>query len=108
MTYPVDTKNIPLYTPIEGPDGQSIISLTMREPKVRDRLKFSYISGSEEQKELAMIADLCGQTVELLQELTIADYKQLEEQFLVFMVPPEHRESLVKKMKSRKKKSNEQ
>lgn len=108
MIYPLQTKTITLYTPVKDMRGNEITSLSMREPQVRDRLKFSYIDGPDEQRDLAIIADLCNQPVEVLHELTIADYKQLEDQFIVFMVPPGRREALEKKMKSPNETSSEQ
>lgn len=105
MTYPAQVQVITLYTPIKDPQGNEITQISMREPKVRDRLKFSYMTGPEDQKDMSMIADLCGLPMATMEELTIADYKQLEDQFLVFMVPPQRREELMKKMKSPKETS---
>ncbi|WP_310606952.1 phage tail assembly protein [Buttiauxella brennerae] len=106
MSYPAETRLITLYTPIADMNDNPLATLVMREPKVFDRLKFSYISGSEEEKDLAMIADLCDQPVEVLKNLTIADYKQLEDQFVVFMVPPAKRAAIREKMGSRSETSS--
>jgi len=108
MSYPAESRAITLYTPITDAMGNPISTLTMREPKVFDRLKFSYITGSEDEKDLMMIADLCNQPVDTLKNLTIADYKQLEDQFIVFMVPPAKRAALREKMGSQNETSSEQ
>ncbi|AYN26403.1 phage tail assembly protein [Buttiauxella sp. 3AFRM03] len=108
MTYPAEVKVITLYTAIKDQQGNELTCLSMREPKVFDRLKFSYLTCSEDEKDLIMIADLCGQDVDVLKGLTIADYKQLEDQFVVFMVPPQKRAALLKKMGYQKEKSSGQ
>lgn len=108
MSYPAEVRIITLYTPINDQQDKPITTLRMREPKVMDRLKFSYMTGSEDEKDLAMISDLCETSVDVLKNLTIADYKQLEDQFVVFMVPPAKRAALRAKMDSLSETSSEQ
>lgn len=108
MSYPAEVRIITLYTPINDQQGNPITTLRMREPKVMDRLKFSYMTGSEDEKDLAIISDLCETSVDVLKNLTIADYKQLEDQFVVFMVPPAKRAALRAKMDSQNETSSEQ
>lgn len=91
MSYPAETVTIALYTPVTDAAGNTIAQLVMREPKVFDRIKFSYLKGSPEENDASMIADLCGIPMALINTLTVADYRQLEVQFTVFMAPPADR-----------------
>lgn len=89
--YPGETKVIKLYTPVQIEGGGEINSVTMREPLVRDRIMFSKDRGTEEEKEARMIASLCSISEADLFNFTGADYIQLEEEFNVFMLPPDKR-----------------
>ncbi|MBL5920586.1 phage tail assembly protein [Lelliottia amnigena] len=91
MTYPVETVTITLYTPIKDAAGNEITQLSMREPKVFDRIRQSYLKGMPEENEADMIAGLCEVHPEIIKNLTTADYRQLEDQFIVFTAPPSAR-----------------
>lgn len=100
MTYPVETVTITLYTPVTDKAGNTITRLSMREPKVLDRIQQSYLKGTPEENEVSMIAGLCSVGTDIIHELTTADYRQLEDQFLVFTAPPSARENAKKTLAS--------
>lgn len=91
MTYPAETFVITLYTPVKDPAGADVFTLTMREPRVLDRIMRAHQKGSEEENEVTTIATLCDVPREVITSLTVADYAQLQEQLAVFMVPPSDR-----------------
>lgn len=91
MTYPAETFVITLYTPVKDPAGADVFTLTMREPRVSDRIMRAYQKGTEEENEVTTIATLCDVPREVITALTVADYAQLQEQLAVFMVPPADR-----------------
>jgi hypothetical protein len=70
------TTNITLSRPLEI-DGAKVATLTMREPLVADKLTASKRKGSEEEQQVAMIADLCGVTPGDIERLPIRDYMKL-------------------------------
>lgn len=91
MTYPAETFLITLYTPVKDPSGTDVTTLTMREPRVLDRIMRAHQKGTEEENEVTTIASLCDVPREVITALTVADYAQLQEQLAVFMVPPADR-----------------
>lgn len=74
-----NTAKIELDFPIEI-SGVEVNHLIMRRPKVRDDLAASKSSGSEEDKALMLVANLCEVTVEDLLDLDSADWSKLEKQ----------------------------
>lgn len=74
-----NTAKIELDFPIQI-SGVEVAHLVMRRPKVRDDLAASKVPGSDEDKSLALVANLCEVTVEDLLELDSADYAKLERQ----------------------------
>jgi hypothetical protein len=60
-------------------DGMVIESLTMRRPLVRDRLVAEKASGSEVEKEIRLIANLCEMAPQHIELLDLADYGKLQE-----------------------------
>lgn len=103
MTYPTETFVITLYTPVQDPAGQTVASLTMREPRVLDRIQRAYLHGNEEENEVTTIANLCGVHRDVITALTVADYGQFQEQLAVFMVPPADRPAVRLKLAEAKK-----
>lgn len=91
MNYPGETRTIALYTPITLDGGIELTQITLREPLVRDRIAFAKDRGSDEEKEVRMIAQLCNLSEQAIWQLTAADYAQLLEVFNVFMLPPKKR-----------------
>ncbi len=74
-----NTAKIELDFPIEI-SGVEVKHLIMRRPKVRDDLAASKSAGTEEDKALMLVANLCEVTVEDLLELDSADWSKLEKQ----------------------------
>jgi|GEM_PF-314837 len=60
-------------------DGMTIESFTMRRPLVRDRLIAEKASGSEVEKEIRLIANLCEIAPQHIEMLDLADYTKLQE-----------------------------
>ena len=65
-------------------DGRTINELTMRRPKVRDRLKATKVKGTEDDQNLAFMADLCEEPVEVLHELDEFDMDKVGAQYAAF------------------------
>lgn len=74
---------IDLQFPVEF-DGAQVTSLTMRRPKVRDSFKAQRGKGTDFERGLALIADLCEVKQELLMELDEIDLEKLQAQYLDF------------------------
>lgn len=74
-----NTAKIELDFPIEI-SGVEVSHLVMRRPKVRDDLAAAKSSGSDEDKALMLVANLCEVTTEDLLELDSADWAKLEKQ----------------------------
>lgn len=74
-----NTAKIELDFPIEI-SGVAVNHLIMRRPKVRDDLAAAKSGGSEEDKALMLLANLCEVTVEDLLELDSSDWGKLERQ----------------------------
>lgn len=92
MIYPASTTVITLSRPFTV-KGAPITEIEMREPTVRDRLMLSKGKGDAAEKELAMIAGLCGLEVAEMLTLPGYDYDQLLEAFKDFFLPPDQRAS---------------
>lgn len=60
------------------------VTVEMREPKVRDMM----VAGEEtnaERKEVLMVANLCNLTFDEVADMSIKDYKKLQDVMLGFM-----------------------
>lgn len=71
-----DTTKIDLLYPVTV-DGERHDSLNMRRWKVSDRLRVHKAGGDDADKEIRMMADLCGVSQAVIMELDGADYDQL-------------------------------
>lgn len=60
-------------------DGMVVEQLSMRRPLVRDRLVAEKTSGSEIEKEIRLIANLCEMAPQQIEMLDLADYNTLQE-----------------------------
>jgi hypothetical protein len=80
---PALTAEIKLAFPVDF-NGEKITSLTMRRPKVRDKLKAKKTKGDDEDRALALMADLVEQPVEMLGELDEVDISKLGDQYAAF------------------------
>jgi hypothetical protein len=76
--------DIELARPIKI-DGADVTALRMREPTVNDQLVMDAKGGSDAQKELAMMANLCQVKPDDLKQLTLRDYKKVQKVFLGFL-----------------------
>lgn len=54
-------------------------SLNIRRPKVRDRLVVERMKKSDAEKEINMIANLAEVSVDVIEELDLADYNKIQE-----------------------------
>lgn len=73
----VDIPTITLSEPVEY-NGETIEQLTMRKPKVRD-LKLLPSGLNDQDREITLLANLCDQSPEALEELTLGDYADLQQ-----------------------------
>ena len=65
-------------------DGTELRVLNLRRPKVRDVLLAAKIGGTEEEKEIRVLANLCEVAPDVVEELDMADYKKLQDGFRSF------------------------
>ena len=72
------TETVSLSYPVNI-DGLEVSSLMMRRPLVRDRLIAEKASGSETEKEIRLIANLCDMAPQHIELLDLADYNKLQE-----------------------------
>ncbi|NKD55859.1 MULTISPECIES: phage tail assembly protein [unclassified Haematospirillum] len=78
-----DTTDIVLDRPLMV-DGTEIMTVRMREPTVQDQIAASEVKGSPARQEIAMIANLCEITPDMVRQLSLRDYKKLQQAFLGF------------------------
>ena len=79
-------KTIKLNYPIQA-DGQTYNKLSLRRSKVKDRLAVARMKNtSDEEKEIRFFANLCEVTPSVIEELDEADYKQLSETYMDFLL----------------------
>ncbi len=77
-------QEIELKHPVEV-DGKNIARLSMRRPKVKDQLAADKASGSDAHKEVRLFANLCEESPAVIEELDLADYRQLQEAYSGFL-----------------------
>lgn len=65
-------------------DGAKFNYLTMREPTVGDQLAMSEIEGSDVQREIFMLGNLCMISPDQIKALSLRDYKKVQAAFLAF------------------------
>lgn len=76
---------IKLAVPIEV-DGVKVTELSMRRPKVRDRLAVEYKGAkSDFEKEILMIANLVGVPREAIEEIDCGDYMHIQSELSNFL-----------------------
>lgn len=79
-----DTVDIALSKPITI-DGAKVSALRMREPTVADQLAMDKAGGTDADKELSMIANLCQVAPADLHQLTLRDYRKVSKAFTDFI-----------------------
>jgi hypothetical protein len=77
---------IKLIEPIKI-DGVNISELTLRRPKVRDRLAVERLGTNDAEKEVALIANLADIPKDAVEELDLADYAKIQEALQGFLLP---------------------
>lgn len=80
------TKTLQLDYPIEA-EGRTHTTLTLRRPKVRDQLAAAKASGTDEDKEIQLLANLADLPPSALHELDMADYLKIQEALADFLSP---------------------
>jgi hypothetical protein len=68
-------------------NGTVYEKINIRRPKVRDRLAVERIKKTDAEKEITMIANLAEVTVEVIEELDLADYGKVQEVLQGFLAP---------------------
>ena len=68
-------------------DGVVISELTLRRPKVRDRLAVERLGTNDAEKEVALIANLADIPKDAVEELDLADYAKIQEALQGFLLP---------------------
>lgn len=66
----------------------TISTLTMRRPKVRDRIQAANVEANNAEREIYLLAILCNIPKEVILELDLSDYLKLQEQLMYFIEPP--------------------
>ena len=57
----------------------------MRRAKVKDQLAVEKVGGSDAEKEIRLFSLLCNVPMELIEEIDIADYKQIQKEYGDFL-----------------------
>ncbi|MCG7588425.1 phage tail assembly protein [Photobacterium sp. OFAV2-7] len=83
MPYPNETKSVMLDIPFEY-KGQKVETLEIRRPKVRDQLIADKQNKEPADKEVHLMSLLAGVEPELIQELDLSDYEQVQEVIVGF------------------------
>jgi hypothetical protein len=65
--------------------GRQVTELAMRRPKVRDVAANEERKGSDVQKEISLFADLCEVSVDVLEDMDMADYRKLQQAYTGFL-----------------------
>ncbi len=82
----MNEKKIKLAHPIKTAT-QLLTELTMRRPKVRDRLAVDKAFTNDGEREINMLANLCSVTPDDIAEMDLADYVTLQREFQDFLTP---------------------
>ncbi|WP_264711402.1 phage tail assembly protein [Wolbachia endosymbiont (group A) of Andrena haemorrhoa] len=77
-------QKIKLTEPIKI-DGILVSELTLRRPKVRDRLAVERMGNSDAEKEVALIGNLASISREAVEEFDLADYNKIQETLQGFL-----------------------
>jgi hypothetical protein len=79
-------KLIRLNQPI-AVDGQTLNEITLRRPKVRDRLLVERLGTTDAEKEVALIANLAELPTSAIEELDLTDYVKIQGVLQDFLSP---------------------
>ena len=78
----------PVRTPLRYPvtvEGETYDALTMRRAKARDSLAAEKGGGIDAEKEIRQFSNLCEVPPEVIEELDLHDYKQLQDVYRSFL-----------------------
>ncbi|GHT97925.1 hypothetical protein FACS1894126_2860 [Alphaproteobacteria bacterium] len=78
-------EKVKLENPIKI-DGVLIHEISLRRPKVRDRLLVEKSNGSDAEKEVNFIANLASITPEEVQEIDLQDYAKIQDVLRSFLL----------------------
>lgn len=79
-----EARTIELGHPVDVA-GEHIARLVLRAPRVRDMLAAEKTGGTDAEKEVAMFANLCEVSREVILELHAADYMALQKAYAGFL-----------------------
>lgn len=68
-------------------DGETLQEISLRRPKVRDRLAVERMGHSDAEKEVALIANLAELPPSTIEELDLADYAKVQGVLQDFLLP---------------------
>ncbi len=68
-------------------DGELFNEISLRRPKVRDRLAVERLGSNDADKEVALIANLAELPPSTIEELDLADYAKVQGVLQDFLVP---------------------
>lgn len=87
MSYPDNTVTVTLDFPLTLNSGDTITAVTMRSPRVIDRITRSRDTRGDIEADIRMIATLCGMQEADIMNMEGSDYLRLEAQFNHFLLP---------------------
>lgn len=79
----MEDATIQLAYPVQA-EGRELTQLRLRRPKVRDELAAQRPGGSDAERELRLLANLCEVAPATLEDLDMADYLRLQEAYKGF------------------------
>ncbi|WP_429885383.1 phage tail assembly protein [Geoalkalibacter halelectricus] len=65
--------------------GEEVKALRLRRPKVKDQLAADKGAGGNAEKEIRLFANLCEVAPAIIEELDLADYRQVQEAYSAFL-----------------------
>nr|BDD44928.1 hypothetical protein 8 [Coxiellaceae bacterium] len=68
-------------------DGETLTEISLRRPKVRDRLAVERLGNSDADREVALIANLAELPPATIEELDLADYARVQGALQDFLLP---------------------
>jgi hypothetical protein len=80
----MEKTSVRLNHPIQV-NGQQIVELQLRRPKVRDRLAVEKMNGADAEKEIRFIANLCEVAPTDIEELDMSDYARVQDALTDFL-----------------------
>ncbi|HGX2780432.1 TPA: phage tail assembly protein [Escherichia coli] len=90
----LDSMTVTLSRPFEI-NGVTVETITVREPKLRDRILFSKDKGDAEAKTARMLARLANLNIEDIYSLPSCDYMKMEEAFNELVKIPTDRKQIL-------------